>query len=57
MPSFKFLKHLDLFSTQVLTYTTSRDKKSNDKNLSESHGSIIGGILSIVCAMCTIGYL
>ena len=57
MPSIKFLKNVDLFSTPVQTFTTSRDKKSNNKSFSEDHGSILGGILSVVCFVCTISYL
>ena len=56
----KFLKHLktiDIFSQPIVSYQTSRDKKNNRKEFSDSHGSVIGGLLTIICFVVTFGYI
>ena len=48
MKFLKPLKQIDLFATQVQTFLTSRDKTLDKKSFSETHGSIFGGIISIL---------
>lgn len=55
--SFKFLKGIDIFSQPIQTFVTSRDKKTNQKSFSTDHGSILGGLVTIICAITTFTYL
>ena len=57
MKLLKHLKDIDIFSQPVVTYQTSRDKKNNKKAFSDSHGSVHGGILTIICFLVTFGYI
>ena len=58
MKNLKQLKHLDLFSTSTEIFLTSRDhKKQYKKKFQASHGSIIGGIISIVFLVVTVWYI
>ena len=52
----KKLKKIDIFGTPVPTFLTYRDKNGN-KSFSENHGSNLGGLLTIICVMVTLGYL
>ena len=51
----KFLKQLDIFESEVKIFSTSRNKLTNEKTYAKSHGSILGGILSIIFFIST-GY-
>ena len=51
------LKSIDLFHQPVHTFITSREKKNKTKKFSDSHGSVFGGILSIICVISTYTYL
>ena len=53
----KRLKGIDIFSSNIQTYQTSREKKSNKKTFSPDHSSVFGGMLTIVCLTVTIAYL
>ena len=53
----KFLKNLDIFQTEVQIFSTSRNKVTNEKTFAENHGSILGGILSIICFFSTSFYI
>ena len=57
MKHFKNLKKFDIFGTQVQTFITSRDKKLNKKTFETSHGSIYGGIISILFIVISGWYL
>ena len=57
MKHFKNLKNVDIFGTPVKTFLTSRDKKLNKKSFMEVHGSIIGGIISILFIAASVFYL
>ena len=57
MKHFKNLKKLDMFGTPVKTFLTSRNKKLNKKSFMEVHGSIVGGIISILFIAASIFYL
>ena len=46
--SLKWLKQYDIFVSEVPTFVTSRNKKTNQKTFSDNHGSIMGGILSLI---------
>ena len=54
---FKFLKKHDHFSAPIKTFVTHRDKDTNMKNFSEDHGSILGGILTVLCGLYTVVYV
>ena len=43
-----FLKKLDVNDSKVNLYSTSRNKLTNEKKFEENHGSIFGGIFSII---------
>lgn len=53
----KFLKKFDMFQTEVQIFSTSRNKATNEKTFAESHGSILGGIISIICLVSTSYYI
>jgi hypothetical protein len=53
----KFLKKLDIFQTEVQIFSTSRNKVTNEKTYAENHGSVLGGILSIICFLSTSYYI
>ena len=53
----KFLKNLDIFETEVQIFSTSRNKLTNEKTYAVNHGSILGGILTIVCFISTSFYI
>ena len=53
----KFLKTIDIFSQPVETFLTSRNRKEKSKEYKDTHGSIFGGILTIVCLITTFSYL
>ena len=57
MKAFKNLKKIDMFGTPIQTFLTSRDKNLDKKSFSETHGSICGGIISIVFAAVSLFYL
>ena len=52
-----FLKQFDNNDAKVTLYSTSRNKKTNEKKFEENHGSIFGGILSLFQRACTLSYL
>ena len=52
----KYLKNIDYFATPVKTFLTSREKKTDSKSFSQTHGSILGGILTIIFAIISIYY-
>jgi len=43
-----FLKKFDVNDSKVNLYSTSRNKLTNEKKFEENHGSIFGGIFSII---------
>ena len=53
----KFLKNLDFFKTEVQIFSTSRNKLTNEKTYAENHGSILGGIWSLICFILTSSYI
>ena len=53
----KFLKKLDIFETPVVFYSTSRNKKTNEKKFEQNHGSIPGGLFTLITRGCTLYYL
>ena len=53
----KHLESIDIFSSNVQIYQTSRDKKTNAKTFSPDHSSIFGWMLTIVCLIVTSIYL
>ena len=55
--SFKFLKRLDCFGTSVETFVTSRHRETSKKSFESKHGSILGGILTIICGIVSSIYL
>ena len=55
--SFKFLKRLDCFGTSVETFVTSRHRKTSIKSFESTHGSILGGVLTIICGIISSIYL
>ena len=57
LSALKWLKQYDMFVSTVPTFLTSRNKKTNSKTFSESHGSIIGGLLSLFTYIATIVYI
>lgn len=55
--SLKWLKQYDIFVSEVPTFVTTRNKKTNQKTFSDNHGSIMGGILSLITTIATIVYI
>ena len=55
--SFKFLKRLVCFATSVETFVTSRHRKTSVKSFESKHGSILGGILTIICGIISSIYI
>ena len=53
----KKLKKIDIFAQPMFTFSTNRNKKTNKKSFVMYHGSIFGGILTLVFAAITIGYI
>ena len=52
----KYLKQLDVFKQPTYTFSTERNKYTNEKKYPRKHGSSIGGVLSIVFVICVIAY-
>ena len=57
MKQLKLIKKLDLFSLPVYTFFSSRDKKQNKKSYHLYHGSIAGGVLTILFILVLLGNL
>ena len=53
---FKFLKALDIFRQPTYTFSTERNKYTNEKKYTRKHGSIIGGVFSIIFVICIVAY-
>ena len=54
---FHILKQFDIFSQPVELFMTSHDKTSKEKKFSDSHGSVFGGVLTIICYATSFAYL
>ena len=52
----KSLKSIDVFAQPIFTFNTNRNKKTNVKEHTIKHGSIVGGILTIICFGCSLSY-
>ena len=52
----KSIKNIDVFAQPIFTFNTNRNKKTNKKEHTIKHGSIVGGILTIICFVCSISY-
>ena len=51
------LKKLDIFGQPTQIFSTSRNKQTNARRFESQHGSIMGGILTIIFAISTLWYL
>ena len=52
----KLIKKLDLFAQPIFTFNTNRNKKTHEKKFTIKHGSFVGGLVTILCATCSIMY-
>ena len=50
------IKKIDIFKQPVFTYSTSRNKKTNEKKHNVYHGSIMGGCLTLICGASILYY-
>ena len=53
----KLIKKLDLFAQPLFTFNTNRNKATHKKNFAIEHGSIVGGLLTLLCGLCSISYI
>ena len=51
------IKRIDVFKESAPSYSTHRNKKTNEKKYHEFHGSILGGIVSIFFIALTLSYI
>ena len=54
---FKSLKRIDIFSQPAYSFSTNRNKLTNEKKFAEFHGSILGGIVSLFFIAATVSYI
>ena len=52
----KIIKKLDLFAQPIFTFNTNRNKKTHEKKFTIKHGSFVGGLVTILCASCSLMY-
>ena len=53
----KGLKHIDIFKQPAFSFSTNRNKLTNEKKFAEFHGSILGGIVSLFFMTITFWYI
>ena len=52
----KIIKQLDLFAQPIFTFNTNRNKKTHEKKFTINHKSFVGGLVTIMCAVCSVSY-